>query len=148
MFLGQFRYSIDDKGRLLVPARFREVLQGGAYLTQGFDKCLMVLTEAYFQEVMNRLNAMNLIDPTARLLRRLLLANAYQVELDRIGRILLPANLRQFAALEQAAVIVGQGDYFEIWSPDEWQKQEDLITDVESNLQRFAALDLSAKRDS
>ncbi len=147
MFLGQFRYSIDEKGRLMIPARFREALQGGAYLTQGFDKCLMVMTEVYFQEVYERLNAMNLTDPIARILRRLLLASAYQVEVDRVGRILLPANLREFAVLENAAVIVGQGEYFEVWAPDEWQKQLALITDVDSNLQRFAALDLSAKRD-
>ena len=145
MFLGQYQHSIDDKGRLMVPARFRELLEGGAYLTQGFDKCLMVMTEAYFQQVYERVNAMNLTDLTARILRRMLLANAYPVEVDKVGRILVPANLRQFAVLDGNAIIAGQGGYFEVWSPAEWEKQTALINDTEANNQRFATLDLSSK---
>lgn len=143
MFLGQYQHSIDDKGRLMIPARFREALEGGAYLTQGFDKCLMVMTEAYFQQVYERVDAMNLMDPTARLLRRMLLANAYPVEVDKVGRVLVPANLRQFAVLEGNAVIAGQGGYFEVWSPAEWEKQTVEINDIEANNQRFATLNLS-----
>ncbi|GJQ38469.1 MAG: transcriptional regulator MraZ [Anaerolineaceae bacterium] len=145
MFLGQYQHSIDDKGRLMIPARFREALEGGAYLTQGFDKCLMVMTEAYFQQVYERVDAMNLMDPTARLLRRMLLANAYPVEVDKVGRVLVPANLRQFAVLEGNAVIAGQGGYFEVWSPAEWEKQTVEINDIEANNQRFATLNLSTK---
>lgn len=77
MFLGNFQHNLNDKGRLMIPARFRELLEGGAYITQGFDKCLMVLTEDYFKQVYERIEAMNLADPTARLLRRLILSNAY-----------------------------------------------------------------------
>jgi len=143
MFLGQYQHSIDDKGRLMVPARFRELLEGGAYLTQGFDKCLMVMTNAYFQQVYERVNAMNLMDPVARILRRMLLANAYPVEMDKVGRILVPANLRQFAALEGNAVVTGQGGYFEVWSPAEWEKQTSEINNTEANNQRFATLNLS-----
>lgn len=143
MFLGQYQHSIDDKGRLMIPARFREALEGGAYLTQGFDKCLMVMTEAYFQQVYERVDAMNLMDPTARLLRRMLLANAYPVEMDKVGRILVPANLRQFAALKGNAVVTGQGGYFEVWSPAEWEKQTSEINNTEANNQRFATLNLS-----
>lgn len=145
MFLGQYQHSIDDKGRLMIPARFREALEGGAYLTQGFDKCLMVMTEAYFQQVYERVDAMNLMDPTARLLRRMLLANAYPVEVDKVGRVLVPANLRQFAVLEGNAVIAGQGGYFEVWSPAEWEKQTVEINDIEANNQCFATLNLSTK---
>lgn len=143
MFLGQYQHSIDDKGRLMIPARFREALEGGAYLTQGFDKCLMVMTNAYFQQVYERVNAMNLMDPVARILRRMLLANAYPVEMDKVGRILVPANLRQFAALEGNAVVTGQGGYFEVWSPAEWEKQTSEINNTEANNQRFATLNLS-----
>jgi MraZ protein len=145
MFLGQYQHSIDDKGRLMVPARFRELLEGGAYLTQGFDKCLMVMTDAYFKQVYDRINAMNLADPTARLLRRLILSNAYPVEVDKVGRILVPANLRQFAGIESNAIVAGQGDYFEVWTPAEWEKQTAQINDTEANNQRFATLDLSSK---
>src|SRR3989304_6063560 len=110
MFLGHYQHNLDDQGRLMIPARFRELLEGGAYITQGFDKCLMVMTEAYFREVYERLEAMNLADPTTRLLRRLILSNAYPFEVDKVGRILIPGNLRQVASLEGAAVVGGQGE--------------------------------------
>lgn len=145
MFLGQYQHSLDDKGRLMIPARFREMLDSGAYITQGFDKCLMVMTEAYFKEVYDRLNAMNLTDPTARLLRRLILSNAYPVEVDKVGRILVPGNLRQVINLQSEATIAGQGEYFEVWTPDDWAAQVTQLNDTDANNQRFATLDLSTK---
>jgi MraZ protein len=144
MFLGQYQHNLDDKGRLMIPARFRELLVGGAYVTQGFDRCLMVMTSSYFEEVYRRINAMNLADPTARMLRRLLLANAYPVEVDKVGRVLLPATLRQAALLDGDAIVAGQGDYFEVWSPAEWSQQMEQLEDTDANNQRFAALDLSS----
>ncbi|MFZ5880431.1 MAG: division/cell wall cluster transcriptional repressor MraZ [Chloroflexota bacterium] len=145
MFLGQYQHTLDDKGRLMIPARFRELLVGGAFITQGFDRCLMVMTTSYFEEVYRRINAMNLADPTARLLRRLILANAYPVEVDKVGRVLVPTNLRQVISLEGEAIVAGQGDYFEVWTPALWQEQQAQLLDVETNNQRFAALDLSSK---
>lgn len=145
MFLGQFQHSIDDKGRLMVPAPFRGLLEGGSYITQGFDKCLMVLTEAYFKEVYERINAMNLADPTARLLRRLILSNAYPLEVDKVGRILVPGNLRLAVGLETETVVAGQGEYFEVWTPADWAGQMAQINDTEANNQRFTTLDLSSK---
>jgi MraZ protein len=145
MFLGQYQHSFDEKGRLMIPARFRELLAGGAYITQGFDQCLMVMTEAYFKVVYDRINAMNLADPTARLLRRLILSNAYPVEVDKVGRILVPALLRGATGIESDAIVAGQGDYFEVWTPAEWEKQMTQINDTEANNQRFATLDLSSK---
>ena len=145
MFLGRYQHSIDDKGRLMVPARFRELLEGGAYLTQGFEKCLMVMTEAHFKQVYELITSMSLTDPTARLLRRLIFSNAYQVEVDKVGRILVPGNLRQFAGLETDAVVAGQGEYFEVWTPAEWDKQAALLNDAEANNHRFAALNISSK---
>ena len=143
MFLGQFQHNLDEKGRLMIPARYRELLAAGAFITQGFDKCLMVVTDVYFKEVYDRISAMNLADPTARLLRRLILSNAYPVEADRVGRILIPQNLRQVITLEGEAIVAGQGEYFEVWTPADWQLQMDNLQDVEANEQRFAALDLS-----
>ncbi|HEX5809535.1 MAG TPA: division/cell wall cluster transcriptional repressor MraZ [Anaerolineales bacterium] len=143
MFLGQFQHSLDDKGRLMVPARYRELLAAGAYITQGFDKCLMVLTDVHFTEVYERINAMNMADPNARLLRRLILSNAYSVDIDRVGRILVPQNLRQAINLGNEAVVAGQGEYFEVWSPADWEQQMEQVQDVEMNSQRFATLDLS-----
>ena len=143
MFLGQFQHNLDDKGRLMIPARYRELLAAGAFITQGFDKCLMVMTDAYFAQVYDRINSMNLADPTARLLRRLILSNAYPVEVDKVGRILLPNNLRQVIALNGEAIVAGQGDYFEVWNPADWNLQMDQLQDIETNNQRFATLDLS-----
>ena len=143
MFLGQFQHTLDEKGRLMIPARYRELLAAGAFITQGFDKCLMVMTDAYFAQVYDRINSMNLADPTARLLRRLILSNAYPVEVDKVGRILVPGNLRQVIALDGEAILAGQGDYFEVWNPADWNDQMDQLQDIETNNQRFATLDLS-----
>jgi len=143
MFLGHFQHNLDDKGRLMIPARYRELLGGGAAITQGFDKCLMVMTEAYFKQVYERIEAMNLADPSARLLRRLILSNAYPVEVDKVGRILVPQNLRAFLQLEGEAIVAGQGEYFEVWRPAEWNEQMAQLQDIEANKQRFSALDLS-----
>ncbi len=143
MFLGQFQHNLDDKGRLMIPARFRELLEGGAFITQGFDKCLMVMTETHFKQVYDRIEAMNLADPGTRSLRRLLLSNAYPVEVDKVGRILVPQNLRAFLQIEGEAIVAGQGEYFEVWKPAEWNVQMALLQDTEANNQRFAALDLS-----
>jgi transcriptional regulator MraZ len=143
MFLGQFQHNLDEKGRLMIPARYRELLAAGAFITQGFDRCLMVMTDAYFAQVYDRINSMNLADPTARLLRRLILSNAYPVEVDKVGRILVPGNLRQVIALNGEAIVAGQGDYFEVWNPADWNQQMDQLQDIETNNQRFATLDLS-----
>jgi len=143
MFLGQFQHNLDEKGRLMIPARYRELLAAGAFITQGFDRCLMVMTDAYFVQVYDRINSMNLADPTARLLRRLILSNAYSVEVDKVGRILVPGNLRQVIALNGEAIVAGQGDYFEVWNPEDWNAQMNQLQDIETNNQRFATLDLS-----
>jgi MraZ protein len=144
MFLGNFQHNLDDKGRLMIPARFRELLEGGAFITQGFDKCLMVLTEDYFKQVYERIEAMNLADPTARLLRRLILSNAYPVEVDKVGRILVPQNLRAFLGIENGELVVaGQGEYFEVWTPALWSEQMAELQNTEANNARFSTLDLS-----
>ena len=143
MFLGQFQHSLDEKGRLIIPARYRELLAAGAFVTQGFDKCLMVMTDLYFGQVYDRINAMNLADPTTRLLRRLILSNAYPIEVDKVGRILVPQNLRHAIELDGEAIVAGQGEYFEVWNPAEWSAQINQLQDVETNNQRFATLDLS-----
>lgn len=149
MFLGQFQHNLDDKGRLMIPARYRDLLAAGAFITQGFDKCLMVMTDAYFKEVYERINNMNMADASARMLRRLILSNAYPVEVDKVGRILVPQNLREFLGIASGELTVaGQGDYFEVWTPADWKTQMDNLQDVEANQQRFATLDLSKNNSS
>ncbi len=142
MFLGQYRHALDEKGRLTIPARFRDELAAGAYLTQGFDRNLRLLTQAAFEAIFAKLSAMNTTDPVTRELRRLLFANATQVELDRVGRILIPQFLRQVAGLDGEAVIVGVGESIEIWAPAAWEEQVARLSNVDDNSQRFAELDL------
>ena len=144
MFLGQYQHSIDSKGRLTIPSRYRELLvDDGAYLTQGFDRNLMVLTPDMFERISQRLNRMSMTEPNARLLRRLIFSSAERVVVDKAGRILIPDYLKQVAELEGDANIVGVGEYFEIWSPDIWDQQVEQLQDNVANEQRFALLDLS-----
>lgn len=143
MFLGQYSHNIDAKGRLIIPARFRELLGEGAYVTQGFDRNLMVLTPPSFDQIYDRVNAISITDPAARQLKRLIFAHADRVEADKAGRIRIPQFLLDSVGLENEAVVVGMGDYFEIWSPAAWGTQTEALQDTETNEQRFAALDLS-----
>lgn len=142
MFLGRYEHTIDEKGRITIPVRFRELLAYGAYVTQGFDHNLMVLPSPSFEKMYAHFDQMSMTDPTARQLRRYLFSNAAQVEFDRAGRMLLPQFLRDLAGLESAAILVGVGEYFEIWSPQLWAQQNELLQDTEANTQRFAALSL------
>jgi MraZ protein len=145
MFLNQYQHSFDDKGRLTIPVKFRKLPEEGAYVVQGLDRNLMVLPPAGFQILYDRLMALSLTEPSARLLRRVILGNALRVVPDGAGRILLTPKLREYAGLKGEVVFVGQGDYFEIWSPESWQEQEAQVNDAALNAQRFAALDLKTR---
>ncbi|MBN2045669.1 MAG: division/cell wall cluster transcriptional repressor MraZ [Anaerolineales bacterium] len=147
MFLGQYRHTIDPKGRLTVPARFREVLDEGAIITRGFDRNLMVMTEASFSVMTNQVSTNSITDPTARDLKRLLFSGADRVTPDGNGRILIPSFLREQFNLDGEAVLVGVGDYFEIWAPDEWDQRMNILQDTDANAQRFAGLDLSTSQE-
>jgi MraZ protein len=144
MFLGQYQHSLDNKGRLTIPVRYREILADGAYITQGFERNLMVLTSASFQAISQRVNQMSVTDPEARSLRRLIFSHGEQVEVDKAGRILIPQFLRDFAGLASDVNIVGAGDYFEIWSPEGWNEQSTQLQDTDANAQRFVAFDISS----
>ena len=145
MFIGQYQHSLDEKGRLTIPARFRELLNKGAFITQGFDKNLMVLTQEAFEQVLEKITSISLTDPNGRSLRRLILSNAYQVEVDKAGRILIPPGSRNFLGLEGEATVVGQGEYFEIWLPADWNQQVQNMQDTEANAHRFSAFNLAAE---
>jgi MraZ protein len=143
MFLGRYDHSIDEKGRITIPARFRELLEDGAYITRGLDKNLMVLTASSFEVISERITKMSLTNPLARDLRRVMFSSADRVDVDRAGRMLIPAYLREYALLENSVTVVGNGDYFEIWSTDAWRENDDRLEASETNAERFAALDLS-----
>lgn len=143
MFLGQYEHTIDEKGRMIIPARFRELLLDGAYILQGFDRNLMILTAPSFEKVSQRIDQMSLTDPNARLLRRLIFSKAERLEIDKAGRALIPQYLRDSARLGSNAIVVGSGAYIEIWSPELWAQQDEELNENDADAQRFAALDLS-----
>lgn len=145
MFLGRSDHTIDDKGRLIIPVRFRELLDRGAFVTQGFDRNLMVLTTAAFDQIYAYVNQMSLTDPSVRQLKRLMFSSAERVDVDKVGRILLPQYLRDPAQLKNEVILVGVGDYFEIWSPENWEKQNELLQDMEANEHRFAAFNIPTR---
>jgi MraZ protein len=142
MFLGRYEHTIDEKGRLTIPARYRELLESGAYVTQGFDHNLIVLSASSFEQMYLHVNEMSMTDSAARQLKRLIFSSAERCEFDRAGRILLPQFLRETNGLQSNAILVGVGDYFEIWSPERWLQQNQILQDTEANEQRFAALKL------
>jgi len=142
--LGQFAHNVDTKGRLTVPVRFRASLAAGAFVTQGFERNLMVYTTDSFERLAKRANMLSSTDPEARAVRRMIFGGATEVSLDSVGRILIPPFLREFAELKDEVTVVGVGEYFEIWSTQAWLKELASVTDAESNSRRFAAFDLSA----
>ena len=143
MFLGQYRHTIDTKGRLIVPARYRDALATGAYVTRGFDRNLMVLRDTSFDLVSERLNSFSLTDDHARKLKRFIFSHADWVELDKTGRIRIPQFLMEYASLQSDVVIVGVGDYFEVWTPDNWEAQTSILENDETNADMFSAFDVS-----
>lgn len=144
MFLGEYSHSIDDKGRLTVPARYRQLLAEGGYITQGFDHNLMVLRTPTFEAMVKRLTEMSFTNSNVRELSRVLFARAERIEPDGSGRILIPQFLRERVNLDGDARVVGVGNYFEIWSLELWSKQMDHLNKTQDNAQYFADLDLFA----
>ena len=143
MFLGQYDHTIDEKGRLTIPARYRELLENGAYVTQGLDQNIMVYPAALFEQISKKVTEKSFTDPRARELRRLIFGNAERVDVDRVGRILIPQFLRQAIQLDGPAMVVGAGEYFEVWSQQGWTKKSAELLEAGANQERFAGLDIS-----
>jgi len=143
MFLGHYTHTLDTKGRLTIPARYREQLAEGAYMTRGFERNLMVLPPPVFEFLAARVSALSITEPKARQLMRLMFSNADKVELDNAGRFRIPTFLRDAFGLESEVIVAGSGGYFELWTPEEWAPQADLINDAETNAERFADLNLA-----
>ncbi len=144
MFLGKFTTSLDPKNRFSVPTAFRAQLSSRMYITQGFDRNLQVLTEHAFQEIYRRVAALNLADPLARLLLRLVLGTATELAVEN-NILMIPDNLKEFANLKDDILLIGQGDYFEIWAPDLWNQQEAQLRDAETNSTRFSVLTIATR---
>jgi MraZ protein len=124
-FYGTYEHSIDERGRLAIPARYRNSLADGAVLRIGPDGCVeLYSSEGFEAEVQLRLGEQRSTrEVDGRRIRRTFLPGAYDIELDRQGRVLVPQGLRGDAALDDRAVIIGCGDYVEIWNPERWTNE-------------------------
>jgi MraZ protein len=132
VFTGEYRHSVDDKGRLAVPARFRSQLEGGAVVCKWLDNCLAILTRRGWEELAEKTATLPLTSPGSRAFQRHIFGGASEVELDRQGRVVLPGYLRTYAALEGEVVIVGARDHAEIWSPARWDDVRRGLEDPET----------------
>ena len=134
MFMSEYNHTIDTKGRLIVPSKFRDQLGDEFVVTKGMDGCLFVYANEDWSAFEQKLTSLPLINKEARKFARFFLAGAAQVEVDKQGRILLPSNLRDFAGLEKDVVLVGVGSRIEIWSKAHWENM-----DADSNMADIAA---------
>jgi len=142
MFVGQVKHSIDDKGRLTIPASFRNLVGEVVYITIGFDQNLMALPLEAFNKLSNEITQTSVTDPNARDLKRQFFANTAESEIDKAGRILIPLYLREKVGILNEAVIVGNGTYFEIWSGENWAKKDAGLQDPESNAKKYVEFNI------
>lgn len=141
MFLGEYAHSVDNKGRMALPAKFRLSLEGGLVVTRGFERCLQVYPMEQWQSLSERVSNLSLGNPEARALRRLLFGSAFDTELDKQGRILIPASLREYAGIGDAAMIIGMNTYCEIWAHDAWTAAQTTLDDAAVSIaEHMAAL--------
>lgn len=121
MFMGEYQHTIDAKGRLIIPARFREALGERFVATRGLDNCLFVFPMAEWQSLEARLRELPFTRADARAFVRFFFSGAAELEVDAQGRVLIPENLRAYARLERDVVIIGVSSRVEIWSRSEWE---------------------------
>ena len=143
MFFGKCTLPLSEKSQLTLPSNYREAGTNAVYITQGFDRNLLVLSPQAFNAIYSRVKDTSISDPLARLLNRLFLRSAIVALMDDTGQIELPVNLCEYAEIGNEIVIVGQGEYLEIWSPALWQKQMDSLKDFEANAHRFEKFHVS-----
>lgn len=120
MFTGEFRHTIDGKGRVAVPARFRADLAAGATVCRWLENCVAIFPKQAWQTLADAASAERYSDASARAFTRFLFSGAFEVELDAQGRVVLPPSLRRFGGLKGDAVVVGAADHIELWEPARW----------------------------
>ncbi len=140
MFLGHFVHSLDSKGRLTIPAKYRAYLDTDLVVTRGMDRCLAMFPMPKWEQVAAQVSELPMTDRSARAFRRFLFASASDVSPDRQGRILIPPRLREYAALDDEVVVVGLNDYIEIWSTETWQGERHEAEEGGFDIEGWAAL--------
>ena len=121
MFIGEYRHSIDEKGRLAVPAKFRSDLKSGAIVTRGLDGCLYIYTATEWKKLADKLSALPMSKANSRAFARLMLAGAMDVALDKQGRVILPEYLRKYAGLKKNIIVAGLYNHLELWNETAWE---------------------------
>ncbi|MFH1383202.1 MAG: division/cell wall cluster transcriptional repressor MraZ [Chloroflexota bacterium] len=124
MFLGEFEYKIDEKGRVPIPPRFRKELEEGMILTVGADKCITGYPPAEWTKLAAALTTGSATPSKLRRLSRAIFATAFSLNLDRQGRVAVPAPLREYAGIEGEVVITGVNTYFELWAKTLWESEK------------------------
>ena len=143
MFMGEYNHTIDAKGRLIIPSKFRESLGEGFVITKGLDGCLFAYDNQEWNAFEEKLRALPLSRKDNRQFARFFLAGAAEVEVDKQGRILIPSNLREFAGILKDVVLVGVASRVEIWSKEKWDSlQEEDDEAVEDIAERMSELGL------
>ncbi len=120
MFIGEHQHSLDDKGRIIIPSKFRDGLGPEFVMTKGLDRCLFVYPKSEWSIIEEKLKALPLTNRDARAFIRFFFSGACECVLDKQGRVLIPPNLRDHSKLEKDAVIIGVSTRIEIWSKEEW----------------------------
>ena len=128
MFMGEYNHTVDTKGRLIVPSKFREQLGDEFIVTKGLDGCLFVFPKNEWELFEEKLRDLPLTQKNARKFVRFFVAGANLCELDKQGRILIPQNLRQYAKLQKDLVIVGASNRAEIWDQEKWEQMCGEVT--------------------
>jgi MraZ protein len=123
VFLGEYQHSVDDKGRVVMPSKFRDRLAEGLVLTKGQDDCLFVFTPDRWEEEVAKLRGLPRTKGNIRTFARALFGSASDQQLDKQGRLQIPPALRAYAKLDKDVVVLGVGDRVEIWDKDEWASE-------------------------
>ena len=121
MFIGEYNHNLDEKGRLAVPYKFRAKLQRGAVVTKGLDNCLFLYSRKEWEDLAKKLSNLPIRQRGARAFARMMLAGAYDVDIDKQGRITLPLSLRDFAGIRKKTIVAGLYTRLEIWDQTKWE---------------------------
>lgn len=135
MFMGEFSHNLDSKGRLIIPAVFRNELGKGLVLTIGLDGCLTLYTHDTWEKIYAKLTDLPTTKSQARAFVRLLTSKASKVEIDPQGRILIPSNLLKHAHIQKECIVIGSGNKVEIWAKDVW---EEYISNSQESFETLA----------
>ncbi len=141
MFLGTYTHSLDSKSRLTIPAKYRESVARGLVITrhpQG--NCLMAAPQAHWETVAKRVSDLPVANASSAMLRRFLFSSAEDLTPDKQGRILISQRLREMVGIENDVIVAGVDAYFELWTPDEWEKTLEPLNDPAIMNEMFSAL--------